>query len=336
MQFGENEFHIVHGDEMCGVVRVEFGVPPSRLIRDRDVLCCGPLAPLDDPREWDRPRLAYWDAVGREEPEGPTLWRQLVDNRDGLDRADAINLWLGPALAESLVAGFLLTAFDRLELDIRRLRLIDLEPVFEMLGGRHPLGTFHADLLTLAGPWQPMDQPMEACYRQIWLAATAPTPEPLIGFCRPDAPWPAPLKEGMRSWQAWYPAVKSGLGFWDEMLLNNSGTNPVTVAQTIAGCLRVSASLANIPDNDWLFHRLRRLADPDLAWPLLEMMGDGRTYRRTLTKLTDIGIDVLNGDENAIVLNGIEDRIGGVKLGLGEDQLWFHDGETLLPRGRTA
>ena len=279
-------------------------------------------------------RLAYWAMVGTLDPGGPTLWQQLVAERESLADADAINLWLGPALAESLLTGFVLEACDLLELDSHRLRIIDLEPVFDTLGERYPLGTFHTQLLELAGPWQPMDEPAEACYRQVWRAATAPTPELLIDFCRRDMSWPRPLKDSIRGWLAWYPAMKSGLGFWDEMLLNNSGVNPATVAQTISGCLRHSSGIAHCPGDRWLFHRLRRLADPDLPWPLLEMTGDGQTYRRTLTKLTDAGIDVLNGDDNAIVLNGIEDRIGGVKLGLGEDQLWFYDGETLSPRGR--
>lgn len=336
MQFGENDFHIVHGEAMAGVVEAKFGVPPSRLICDRDVLCCGPLAPLGDPEEWDRQRQAYWAEVNGGAPRGTTLLLQLFDVRRALAAADSINLWLGPALAESLLTGFLLEAFDLLELDIRRLRMIDLEPVFEALGGRHPLGTYHPDLLDLAGPWLPMDKPLEACHRQIWRAATAPTPDLLISFCGPDTPWPHPMKEGMRSWLAWYPSVKSGLGFWDEMLLNNSAASPVTAAQTIGGCLRHSVGLAHVPGEDWLFHRLRRIADPALAWPLLEMTGDGESYRRTLTRLTDAGIDVLNGDENAIVLNDIADRIGGVRLSLDGGQLWFYDGETLASRGRAA
>ena len=45
---------------------------------------------------------------------------------------------------------------------------------------------------------------------------------------------------------------------------------------------------------------------------------------------------MLNGDENAIVLNGLEDRIGGVRLSLDEDRMWFHDGDRLVPRGRIA
>jgi hypothetical protein len=336
MQFGENEFHIVHAESAGGVVRTVFGVSPSRLICDRDNLSCGPLWPLGDPEEWDRLRLAYWATMDAGESHGQTLWRQLAAARDGLDSAEAIYLWLGPALNECLLTGFVQEAFGLLELDLRRLRLIDLEPVFEAMGERQRLASFHNDYLRLMGPWRPMDEPMETCYRHIWRAATAPTPELLIDFCRPDTPWPAPLKEGMRAWLAWYPAVKSGLGFWDEMLLNNSGANPVTAAQTIAGCLRHSAGLVDAPGDGGLFHRLRRLADPGLAWPLLEMTGDGRTLRHTLTRLTDAGIDVLNGDENAIVLNGIEDRIGGVKLGLGEDQLWFYDGETLTQRKRFA
>jgi hypothetical protein len=333
MQFGENAFHIVHGESTGGMIRAQFDVSPSNIICDRDSLSCGPLAPLGDPAVWDRLRWSYWSGVTGTEPQGLTLWQQLVAARDRLADAGIINLWLGPALDESLLAGFLLEAFDLLELDAARMRLIDLEPVFDALGARQRIGSFHNEFMRLIGPWQPMDKPMEACYRQIWRAATAPTPELLIDFCRPDTPWPAPLKEGMRTWLAWYPGIRSGLGFWDEMLLNNSSASPVTVAQTIGGCLRHSSGLVD-PGDAWLFHRLRRLADPDLAWPLLEMTGDGQTFRQTLTKLTDAGIDILNGDDNAIVLNGIEDRIGGVRLSLDEDQLWFYDGGTLVRRGR--
>ncbi|MBE9553468.1 MAG: hypothetical protein IMF05_08395, partial [Proteobacteria bacterium] len=92
MQFGENEFHIMHGEGMGGDVRTEFGVPPSRLICDRDTLCCGPLTSLGDPEEWDRLRLAYWATVETREPEGSTLWQQLVAVRDRLANADAIAL----------------------------------------------------------------------------------------------------------------------------------------------------------------------------------------------------------------------------------------------------
>ena len=174
MRFGDNEFHIVRGQGMAGVVRSEFSVSPSRLISDPDTLSCGPLAPLTDPDEWDRLRSAYLAEVEGTEPQGPTLWRRLVDTRERLASAEAIYLWLGPALGESLLTGFVLEAFDLLELDPQRLRLIDLEPAFEALGDRLPIDAFHSDLLELAGPWLPMDKSAEACYHQVWRAATAP------------------------------------------------------------------------------------------------------------------------------------------------------------------
>lgn len=335
MQFGDNAFHIVHGETLGGAVRTLFDISPSRILCNRDSLSCGPLAPLDDPEEWDRLRLSYWTTVVGAAPQGPTILQQLMDARGRLEGAEAVYLWLGPALDESLLTGLLLEAFMRLELDTARLRLIDLEPVFDALGEPVRLGGFHSEMLRMIGAWRPMGKPAEACHRQVWRAATASTPELMIDFCRPDTPWPAPMKQALRAWMAWYPAVKSGLGFWDEMLLFNSASRPVTVAQTLGGCLRHAGALVD-PGDAWLFHRLRRMADPELAWPLLEVTGDGESYRHTLTQLTDAGIDVLNGDENAIVLNGLEDRIGGVRLSLDEDRMWFHDGDRLVPRGRIA
>jgi hypothetical protein len=335
MRFGENEFHIVHGDGMGGTLRELFDIPPSRILCNRDSLSCGPLAPLGDPSQWDRLRLSYWETVVGAAPQGLTFWQQLLAARDRLADADCINLWLGPALDESLLTGFLLEAISLLELKPSRLRLVDLEPVFEALGERLRMGSFHNEFLQLAGPWRSMDRPAQSSYRQLWRAATAPTPELMIDYCRSDTPWPAPLKEALRAWIAWYPAVKSGLGFWDEMLLYHSSSSPVTVAHTIGGCLRHASGLVD-PGDAWLFHRLRRLADPESPWPLLEMTGDGQSCRHTLTRLTDAGIDVVNGDENAIVLNGIEDRIGGVRLSLDEDRMWFYDGDLLIPRDRIA
>lgn len=335
MQFAEGEFHIVHGEGTEAGLRAQFDIPGSQILSNLDNLCCGPLAPLEVPDDWDRMRRGYWAGAVGAEPQGLTIWQQLSAARDRLARAPAINLWLGPALDESLLTGYLLAAFDLLELDLERLRLVDMEPVFETVGGRARLGNFRTDLLRLIGPWGEMDRAAEACYRQIWRAATSASPELLAAFCRADTPWPSSLKEGLRSWLAWYPTVKSGLGFWDEMLLYNSSTSPVSAAQTIGGCLRHSTGLVD-PGEAWLFHRLRRLADPELAWPLLEMNGDGRTFRHTLTNLTDAGIDVLNGDENAIVLNGIEDRIGGVTLNLGETGVWFYNGETLVRGGQVG
>jgi hypothetical protein len=333
MRFYDNAFHIVRGEGVGGVVRTEFGVPESRILVERDSLSFGPLIPLDDPKVWDRSRLDFWSDLLGAEPDEPTLWRQLFARREELATADATYLWLGPALDECLSAGFLLAAFERLELDASRLLLIDLDPVFDLLGAPHRLGGFNQDLLGLMGPWKPMDEAMAVCYRRLWRAATAPTPELVLGFCRPETPWPESLKEALRTWFAWYPAVKSGLGFWDELLLGNSSTTPVSVAHTLADCLRQVSELAD-PGDAWLFHRMMRLADPQLPWPLLEVFGNGENYRGTTTRLTEAGIDVLNGDENAIVLNGIEDRIGGVTLSLDRDCLWLYDGETLVPRGR--
>jgi hypothetical protein len=334
MTFGENAFHIVAGEGMGRVVRDEFGIPPARILVDTDILCCGPLMALADPEQWDRLRNAYWATVDPLDSRGQSLLEQMVANFDRLEAASSIHLWLGPALAESLVTGFVLGAFDLMGLDASRLKVIDLEPVFDAVGDRFPIDALRGDMLRVAGPWQEMDKASQACYRQIWRAATAPTPELLIAFSQCDTPWPAPLKEGIRSWLAWYPSAKSGLGFWDEMLLNNSSTSPITAARTIEGCLRHAVGLGCMPGDAWLFHRIRRMADPGLAWPLLEMTGDGQTYRHSLTRLTDAGIDILNGDDNAIVLNGIEDRIGGVRLGLDQDRLWFYDGDSLTTRAR--
>jgi len=87
----------------------------------------------------------------------------------------------------------------------------------------------------------------------------------------------------------------------------------------------------SVPGPGYLFHRLKRMGDPVLPFPLIKLSGDRSDMRAVETWLTDAGLAVLNGDENAVALNGIDETIGGVTLSLSRGSLWLFDGETLVP-----
>ncbi|HLU49957.1 MAG TPA: hypothetical protein VK116_17785, partial [Planctomycetota bacterium] len=72
----------------------------------------------------------------------------------------------------------------------------------------------------------------------------------------------------------------------------------------------------------WLFSRVRRLADPNLSSPLIEL-DRLETLRRSQTaRLTEAGKDVLEGRANAIELNGIDDWVGGTYLDSSRGEVW--------------
>jgi len=52
--------------------------------------------------------------------------------------------------------------------------------------------------------------------------------------------------------------------------------------------------------------------------------------RDTQVRVTEAGIDVLDGRANAVALNGIDDWVCGVHLSSEENRVWFREGDLLV------
>jgi hypothetical protein len=81
----------------------------------------------------------------------------------------------------------------------------------------------------------------------------------------------------------------------------------------------------------YLFARLRRMGAADLAHPLLSLNSSTAPMRDTTVELTATGRAVLNGEINAVHINGIDDWIAGVHLDSGADRVWFNRDGALVP-----
>jgi hypothetical protein len=100
----------------------------------------------------------------------------------------------------------------------------------------------------------------------------------------------------------------------------------------IVSCLAISLGV-DPPDrvgDDYLFARLRRMADPGLRHPFLALAGNPAVMRGLEARLTATGVEALAGRANFVALNGIDDWIGGVHLKAGQGRLWFRDRDTLV------
>lgn len=64
---------------------------------------------------------------------------------------------------------------------------------------------------------------------------------------------------------------------------------------------------------------------------MIRLSGSVPDFMNTEVVLTPAGDAVLDGKANFIVLNGIEDQVGGVRLSSKEGRLWLYDGSTLIP-----
>lgn len=337
MQFGENEFHIVRSDTTAAELRECFGISRDRMLIDNDDLSYGPLAPYDNAATWQAARETFWrelpDKFDLDEydnpPGGFPDW--LEAEKDHLINADTVYLWLGPLLSEVLLLGSVLTIFDRLRIDPARLRLIDLSPVRTPLGAEPSVGGLSCEYLKQVGPWHGLDDCLRTAYKELWLAVTDPVPDRLIGIGAGSA-YPDPIGNAAKAYMAHYPSTASGLGFWEQLALGKCKDRQLKVARIVGHVFGDSMDFADWPNDRWLFHRLKQMADPALPHPLVQMYGKGERMRRTEVDLTDAGRAVLAGEANAIALNGIEDRIGGVTLT--NENHWLFDGNTLIPAGR--
>jgi hypothetical protein len=79
----------------------------------------------------------------------------------------------------------------------------------------------------------------------------------------------------------------------------------------------------SVGDN-WLFWRLRGLADPKLPLPAVALSGERTTIRGTEAHLTPEGERFLKAEFNFVELNGIEDWVGGVHLDSRAGDVWYH------------
>jgi hypothetical protein len=85
-------------------------------------------------------------------------------------------------------------------------------------------------------------------------------------------------------------------------------------ATRIIGFTMTDSFDADLAGDGYLFWRLRRMAAPEAAHPLVALSGDPYKMRECDVTLTEAGHEVLAGRANAIELNGIDDWILGVHL----------------------
>ena len=340
MQFGENEFHIVRGDTAAAELRECFGISRDRMLVDQDDLAFGPLAPYESAATWQSARRAFWlnlpDLPDRDNYDKAlgVFPAKLEAEQDRMANADTVYLWLGPLLSEVLLLGLALTILDRTRIDPARFRLVDLSPVRTPLGVEPSVGGLCCKYLEQIGPWRGLDDGLRAACRDIWLAVTDPAPDRLIGIGASSA-YPDSVRIAAKAYMLRYPSTASGLGFWEKLALGkctDSRRKVVKIVSAIFGDTQdLARDMPDFPNDRWLFHRLKQIGDPALRHPLVQIHGKGERMRRTEVILTDAGRAVLAGEADAIALNGIEDRIGGVTLTT--ENHWLFDGKTLVQGG---
>src|SRR5262249_53555218 len=250
---------------------------------------------------------------------------------DALNNCDAIVLWTGTGLAEQLFLAWILQFLRMEAVDPSRLQVIQYTRLGSQRAEVVGIGELNADQLRAHPPAQPLDPAATTELHAAWLAITSPDPTALLTFLG-NSPNCLPfLARDLRFLLDHYPDHRSGLSLWDRLLLERIAEKGPRAVRVIGYTMGHDFYRADHVGDVYLFARLRRMGAPDLAHPLLTLNSSTAPMRETMVELTATGRAVLNGEINAVHLNGINDWIGGVHLDSCAGGVWFNRDGTLVP-----
>jgi hypothetical protein len=162
-----------------------------------------------------------------------------------------------------------------------------------------------------------------------WTAVTSSDPAKLLSVLSAAPTRLLHCQSSLKQLVHRYPDHRTGLGRWDYELLKYTKEKGPRVTRVIGHTMGYNFD-ADLVGDAYLFSRLRRLGDSDLAHPLVTLSGDPTSMRECAVALTDAGESVLGGRANAIELNGIDDWVLGVHLDSQHGTVWYRKDGTLV------
>jgi Domain of unknown function (DUF1835) len=320
--------NVIQGHSAAGSLRQAIHPQPGELLVNEDVLSCGPLPPFRSTDEWIHLRRAYWDSVAEDDSEG-SFNGDLLANDGLLRELDSIVLWLGMGAAEQLLLAWV----------VQLLKLIESRAQIHVIQFAH-MGQRNVDAwgLGLLNPGQLKNHPSAvrlsehalSDLERLWARVTSSDPAGLLSVLSEPTQLPH-SRASLQSLVYRYPDYRTGLGRWESELLSKVKEKGPKVTRVIGHTMGQNLD-ADLVGDFYLFSRLRRLADSDIAHPLVKMSGNPTSLRDCEVALTDVGASVLAAQANCVELNGIDDWILGVHLDSRRGAVWYQKDGTLVAR----
>ena len=321
----DQALHIVGGDSAAGSLRVALRPGRDRVLINEDMLSCGPAPATADLGVWRSAREEYMRDIYGESPVfsfGGYAASGLLMNAERLAQERAVAVWVGLGLPEQLLLAWVVFLFDRLELDLSKLAVIQFEtlrPAQDVLS----LGELSPDDIRNYRPAPKQLSPEEAeDLRRLWRVYTSDDPAALSRYVAGSSVMPI-AHRAVRELLYRYPDVRSGLGVWDERLLRHALDKGPTALRVIGYTLGTQSL-----DRQGDMHLFRRLVGmAAVRSPLISLAGSRESMRGCEVRLTSFGHDVLAGNANTVHESGIDEWIGGVHLG-SESNVTFRSGDS--------
>jgi hypothetical protein len=311
--------HLTNGDSVAQTLR-ESGVR-GEIVVWAETLHDGPIPMSVSREQWRQIRAHHYADCGFGSL-GESL-RTLTDWDTAVDFSkehDEIILWLEHDLFDQLL---LIRHLDWLSGEglgsaLSSLVCVDAFPGVERFVGLGQLNS--SQLASLLPARRAITAEQFRLGRLAWHAFGSSNPrdldEVLQGDCTP-LPF---LAAALRRWQEEFPSIGNGLGRTENAALSVVASGPRTGFHLFQECQR-SEDRPFLGDSSF-WHRLDHLARG--ADPLIEASPRGRVTGSTVLTLTEMGRRVLDGQGDAIRLNGIDRWLGGIHL-LGHEVPWRWD-----------
>lgn len=258
----------------------------------------------------------------------------LVESAEALKNCEAIMLWIGTGLADQLFLVFVVQLLQNLDVAMSRVQVIQYE---RLEGYGHRLGVVIGIGELNEGQFRSHPEPRPLGDRDIdvinatWTALTAPEPEAIASFCSRDGERLPFLTSAVRSLLLRYPDSRSGLSIWDHAALLYTVEKGPRATQIVGHTMAHDWTQPDWPGDLYLYSRLQRLGAPGIAHPLVILSPPNKPMRETMIAIADAGRAVLNGEANAVELNGIDDWVAGVHLDSKAGRVWFYRDGELVP-----
>ena len=311
--------HILQGYSAAGCFVEALHPDSASLLVNEDVLSCGPLPPFESAEQWTRLRGGYWGSVGWDGEPPSTFNGDFFHAISSIDETDSLVFWLGTGIAEQLMLAWSmhLLRLVRSRAKVSVVQFIRVEDRMDVWG----LGLLNPDQFASHPPIEPLPSDAIQELQRYWAAMTSPDPTELLSLMAGASTHVPHLRASLNTLLLRYPDHRTGLGRWDREILQRVLEEGPSVTRAIGHAIAYNLNSELIGDV-YLLSRLRRLAAPNVAHPLVNLSGNPHSLRECRAVVTETGKQVLAGRANAIELNGIDDWILGVHFDSRHGRVW--------------
>jgi hypothetical protein len=319
--------HIVGGDSAAGCLRFALHLNHDRVLVNEDLLSGGPAPATTDLGVWRSVRENYIRGVYVDWPNfsfDEYADNGLLMNVERLARENTVVVWAGLGLPDQLLLAWVIFLFDRLNLDLSKLLIVQFE---KLPTGQEIFSTaeLHPESIRDSHPEpRQLDSQEVKELKCLWKVYTSDDPVVLARYVAGSSPMPIAHRAASQLLYR-YPDLQSGLGVWEERLLRHTLKHGPR-AMRVIGHTMGSESLDQ-QGHMYLLHRLARMAT--LRSPLVSLTGSPTEIRDCEVELTSFGKEVSAGNANNVSENGVDDWIGGVHL-TDKGRVTFRSGDSLV------